>query len=257
MGRSGGVVSGHLLGHFVDDPGIVFLGIANGTVAVRAAVVEGGVGEHLDPGTPTPGVAVALATDAVVGHDGTEVGLGVAPAKVVRRGGTAARRGTVVMTSQVVPNLVTEGVVARHAVGPRHGEHEVGAGSDVAQAAVLRVLDDEGDDVGPVLRAEGVDLVHDAIGIRSGRAVPQGGQGIVEGISGSLSVGGVGRVDQAELGVDSTCGVGVVGFGDGQGDGVFHPCGAALGIAGVRRVQHQNVHGVIGWCGLEVALIEG
>ena len=48
---------------------------------------------------------------------------------------------------------MAKGVVSSGAVPGRHGEHEVVAGSKIAEAAVLRVVDEQRHDVGAVLRA--------------------------------------------------------------------------------------------------------
>lgn len=85
----------------VDLPGIIIISISDGLVAV----VEFRVGKHLDPRTSSPGVAIALSGGAAVGHDGTEVGLRIAPAIVVGGRGTAARGATVVIAAEVVTNL--------------------------------------------------------------------------------------------------------------------------------------------------------
>ena len=106
---------------------------------------------------------------------------------------------------------MAKGVVSRGAVPARHGEHEVGSGAKVGDAAVLRIVDDESDEIGTVLVAEGVRLVHDAIGLAS-----QLTQGRAEGIGGGFGVRSVGRVDQVELSVDAACSVGSVGFTDGK-----------------------------------------
>jgi len=93
---------------------------------------------------------------------------------------------------------MAKGVVSRGAIPGRHGEHGTLAGANVGNATVLRIVNDEGDDVGTVLRSEGVSLVHDAIARAS-----QLTQGRAKGIGGGFGVRSVGRVDKVDLSVDT------------------------------------------------------
>lgn len=67
---------------------------------------------------------------------------------------------------------MAKGVVSGGAIPARHGEHEVGSGAQVADAAVLRIVNKESDDVGTVLGAQVVDVVHLSVGCPEYRRGP-------------------------------------------------------------------------------------
>ena len=108
-----------------------------------------------------------------------------------------------------LPLTMSKGVVSRGAAPRRHGEHEVGSAAQVGHSAVLRIVNDLSNEVGPVLRAEGVGLVHESIG-----RAPKGAEGWT--VPGAVVVDGLLGVDQIDHSVDTGCIVGLVGFLESQ-----------------------------------------
>ena len=98
--RYGGLV-------FVDLSSVVGIGVAGRSVGT---IKEDGSGvtELLDLAAGASGVAVALASNAAVGHDGTESGFRIAPTEVVSVGGASSCPfdGTSVVMSSLVVTLL-------------------------------------------------------------------------------------------------------------------------------------------------------
>lgn len=114
---------------------------------------------------------------------------------------------------------MAKGVVSGGAIPGRHGEHEVGSGAEVGHTAILRIVNDESDEVGTVLLSESVGLVHDPIG-----AASQLTQGISKSIGGGFGVRSEGRVDQIDPSGDAGCFIRIVGFREGEGLGFGNTC---------------------------------